>query len=206
MSLDFLIRGLLIGLTVAAQVGPLCILCIRRTLTLGLVAGLVSGLGVAAADALYAAVGGFGLTFISDFLIGLSFWLRLIGGLFLGYLGIKTFLAEPAERAAIVKQTTGMVGLFTSTFLLTLTNPMTIISFTAIFAGLGLAETGRDYGAATFLVTGVFIGSCLWWVILTVGVSLFRHKFTPTVMRWVNRLSGAVIFAFGLWAVSSLFF
>jgi threonine/homoserine/homoserine lactone efflux protein len=206
MDLEFLIRGLIIGFTVAAQVGPMCILCIRRTLTLGLTVGLVSGLGVALADAIYAAIGGFGLTAISNLLISLQFWLRLIGGLFLIYIGFKAFVAEPAERAAKAKQTNSLFGLFSSTLFLTLTNPMTIISFTAIFAGLGLAETGGNFGAASFLVTGVFAGSCLWWVILLTGVSLFRKSFTPNIMRWINRLSGVVIIAFGFWAVLGLFF
>jgi threonine/homoserine/homoserine lactone efflux protein len=206
MDWEFLGRGLLIGFTIAAQVGPMSVLCIRRTLALGIGAGLVSGLGVALADGIYAAIGGFGLTFISGLLISLQFWLRLIGGLFLIYLGVKAFITEPAEKAATAKPTNRLIGLFSSTLFLTLTNPMTIISFTAIFAGLGLADTHSNYFGASLLVGGVFAGSCLWWLILLNGVNLFRKSFTPTLMRWVNRLSGSVIIGFGAWAVFGLFF
>ena len=202
MDITFLLRGLVIGFSIAAPVGPIGVLCIRRTLAEGRVPGLVSGLGAATADAIYGCIAGFGLTFISNILISQEGWLRLIGGLFLCYLGVKTLLAKPAHQAASAKGN-GLVGAYASTFFLTLTNPMTILSFVAIFAGLGLASTGGDYASAGVLVLGVFIGSALWWLILSGGVGVFREKFSSRGLPWVNRVSGAIITAFGLFALLS---
>ena len=203
MDLSFLFRGLLIGFSIAAPVGPIGVLCIRRTLAEGRAAGLVSGLGAATADALYGCIAVFGLTLISNFLISQQVWLRLIGGGFLCYLGLRTFLAKPAERAASA-QGKGLVGAYASTFFLTITNPMTILSFAAIFAGLGAGGASGNYVCAAVLVLGVFIGSALWWFILSGGVSLFRTKFNPHGLRWVNRISGLIITGFGLMALLSL--
>ncbi len=204
MDLTFLFRGILIGFSIAAPVGPIGVLCIRRTLADGRAAGLVSGLGAATADALYGCVAGFGLTLISNFLVRQQWWLGLIGGLFLCYLGGKTLLSKPAEQAASAKAT-GLLGAYASTFFLTVTNPVTILAFAAIFAGLGLANTRGNYGAAAVLVLGVFLGSAAWWLLLSGGVSLLRERFTATGLQWVNRISGVIILGFGLFALTTLF-
>ena len=203
MDTSLLLKGLLIGFSIAAPVGPIGVLCIRRTLAQGHAAGLASGLGAATADAVYACIAGFGLTLISGLLISQQSWLKLLGGAFLCYLGIRTLLAQPAERAASAAGM-GLAGAYTSTFFLTLTNPTTILSFVAVFAGLGLASMGGDYAAAVVLVLGVFVGSALWWLLLSGGVGLLRARFDTRAMRWVNRISGAVITAFGLLALVSL--
>jgi threonine/homoserine/homoserine lactone efflux protein len=203
MDTSLLLRGLIVGFSIAAPVGPIGVLCIRRTLANGRAAGLVSGLGAATADAIYGCIAGFGLTFISGLLISQQGWLKLIGGAFLCYLGIRTLLAPPAERAASAAGT-GLAGAYASTLFLTLTNPTTIFSFLAIFAGMGLASAGGDYAAAVALVLGVFCGSALWWLLLSGGVGLLRARFDTGMMRWVNRLSGVVITAFGVWALVSL--
>ncbi len=203
MDLTFLLEGLVIGFSIAAPVGPIGVLCIRRTLAEGRLSGIVSGLGAATADAVYGCVAAFGLTLISNILINQQAWLRLIGGLFLCYLGIKTFLAKPAKRAALAKGN-GIPGAYISTLILTLTNPMTILSFAAIFAGLGLADTDGDFVSAGALVLGVFIGSLLWWLILSGSVGVFREKLNPQGMKWINRVSGSIITGFGLAALLSL--
>ena len=203
MDASLLLKGLLIGFSIAAPVGPIGVLCIRRTLAQGRVVGLVSGLGAASADAVYGCIAGFGLTFISGLLISQQSWLKLIGGAFLCYLGVRTLLAQPAERAAAASGM-GLAGAYTSTFFLTLTNPTTILSFVAVFAGLGLASMGGSYAAAAILVLGVFAGSALWWLLLSGGVGLLRARFDTRAMRWVNRISGGVIMAFGLLALVSL--
>ena len=203
MDITFLLRGLLIGISIAAPVGPIGVLCIRRTLTNGQAAGLVSGLGAATADALYGCIAGFGLTLISNFLVSQQVWLRLVGGLFLCYLGIKTLLSKPAAQAAVAKDS-GLLGAYASTFLLTVTNPMTIISFAAIFAGLGLASPSGSYASAGVLVAGVFLGSALWWLLLSGGVGLLRDKFNTAGLLWVNRISGLIITGFGLLALVSM--
>ena len=203
MDTSLLLRGLIIGFLIAAPVGPIGVLCIRRTLADGRAAGLVSGLGAATADAIYGCVAGFGLTFISSLLISQQAWLQLIGGVFLCYLGFRTFLSQPAERAASAGGI-GLIGAYVSTLLLTLTNPATILSFVLVFAGVGLVSADVSYAAAALLVLGVFCGSALWWLLLSGGVGLLRSRFDARALRWVNRISGGVIVAFGLLALLSL--
>lgn len=203
MTLSLLFRGLLIGLSIAAPVGPIGVLCIRRTLADGRAWGLVSGLGAATADALYGCIAGFGLTFISGALIEQQMWLRLIGGLFLCYLGARTLLSRPAVEVASV-QGKGLLGAYASTLFLTLTNPMTILAFAAIYAGLGVGTMAEGYTAAAVLVFGVFLGSTLWWLLLSGGASLFRAKFNLHSLLWVNRVSGAIITGFGTVALLGL--
>ena len=201
--MDNILKGFLIGISIAAPVGPIGVLCIRRTLAEGRLVGLVTGLGAATADAVYGAIAAFGLAILIGFLIEQQIWLRLIGGLFLCYLGVKTFISIPAEKAAEVSGG-GLMRAYLSTFFLTLTNPLTILSFAAIFAGL-ITPTGRsDLFTGISLVAGVFIGSATWWLLLSWLVSLFRTRFDRKAMIWVNRLSGIVIFAFGVAALFTI--
>ncbi|MEO1590021.1 MAG: LysE family transporter [Cyanobacteria bacterium J06632_22] len=193
------LRGLLLGLSIAAPVGPIGLLCIRRTLAYGRWTGLLSGLGAATADGFYGMVAAFGLTFVSQFLENQSFLLRIIGGLFLVYLGITTFRSKPPEKPAELSRT-GLAGSYLSTLLLTLTNPATILSFVLIFAGL--APTGLNYAQATVMVMGTFVGSALWWLFLSGGVSLLRRQLTPPRLRWLNRICGVLIATFGILALS----
>lgn len=202
MDVSFLVKGLIIGFSIAAPVGPIGVLCIRRTLAEGRASGLITGFGAATADAIYGCVAGFGLTFVSSFLIRQKMWLGVFGGLFLCYLGIRTFLARPAEQAASCGRT-GPMAAYASTFFLTLTNPMTILSFAAIFAGLGIGTTTGEYRSAGVLVLGVFAGSAVWWLFLSMGVSMIRSAFNPLGLRWVNRVSGVIITGFGLFALLS---
>jgi threonine/homoserine/homoserine lactone efflux protein len=201
IDLNFLLKGFIIGFAIAAPVGPIGILCIRRTLANGRLTGFFSGLGAASADMSYGAVAAFGLTAVQDLLIGAQFWLHLLGGLFLIYLGFRTFTTKPANKPAAESTTLNLFKAYFSTLGLTLTNPATIISFTVIFAGLRLGETHGNFLSAAMLVGGVFFGSSAWWLTLSLIVGLFRERFTPVWMIWVNRLAGAVISAFGLIAL-----
>ena len=203
MDLSFFARGLVIGFAIAAPVGAIGLLCIRRTLADGRLAGFVSGLGAATADALYGSVAALGLTAVSSTLVAHQSAVRLIGGLFLCYLGVRTALAPPPANAARGRPR-GLAAAFGSTFALTLTNPTTILSFAAVFAGLGLASTAADRGSAALMVGGVFLGSALWWLILSGAVGFFRRALTDDRMRWVNRVSGAVLVGFGLISLLSL--
>ena len=203
MDINFLLSGVIIGFSIAAPVGPIGVLCIRRTLAEGRASGLVSGLGAATADGIYGFIAGFGLTFVSNFLINQQVWLRLVGGAFLCYFGLRTFLSKPAEQVALIKGK-GLAGSYASTFFLTITNPMTIISFAAIFAGLGVGGASGSYVSAVVLVLGVFTGSALWWFILSGVTNVFRTKFNSGKLRWVNRISGIIITGFGLIALLSL--
>ncbi|WP_088041472.1 LysE family translocator [Bacillus sp. EAC] len=196
MSIAFFIKGLIIGLSIAAPVGPIGVLCIRRTLAHGRIVGLVSGLGAATADGIYGLIAGFGLTVITNFLIGQHFWIQLIGGFFLCYLGIKT-LRSKASFDQSDTQKKNIISAFLSVLFLTLTNPMTILSFIAIFAGLGISSSDNNLIASVILVVGVFCGSTLWWVILSSGVGLFRNRISNQSLTVINRLSGVIIIIFG---------
>ncbi|MGE5123909.1 MAG: LysE family translocator [Acidobacteriaceae bacterium] len=203
MDVHNFVAGLIIGFSIAAPVGPIGVLCIRRTLTSGRLSGLVSGLGAATADGLYGCVAAFGLTFISNILIHQQVWLRLLGGLFLCYLGLKAFISIPDDPAAQSSRPT-LFSSYASTFFLTLTNPLTILSFAAIFAGLGVKLGQSDYAIATVTVLGVFLGSACWWVLLTSVVHLVRTRFQPSGLLWVNRISGMVILGFGIFALAGM--
>lgn len=204
MEWTYLPRGVVIGLSVAAPVGPMALLCIRRTLAHGRGIGLVSGVGIATADAIYGAVAAFGLTSISSFLVDIQDAVRLGGGLFLCYLGWTIARSRPGNvtetpDAAASDHLTA----FVSTLGLTLTNPATILSFAAIFSGFGVAAGRAGNASAAALVAGVFAGSALWWLILTTGTGKLRGWLDPARLTLINRVAGAAILAFGLLAILS---
>ncbi|VEP13050.1 Lysine exporter protein (LYSE/YGGA) [Hyella patelloides LEGE 07179] len=203
MEINLLLRGWIFGLAIAAPVGPIGVLCIRQTLAYGWFRGFICGLGAATADAIYGCIAGFGLTFITDFLLEQKIWLRLIGGIFLCYLGVKTFLTRIKTDDAQVKNA-NMVGLYTSTLLLTLTNPATILTFAAIFSGMGSIATQGNYVSSVILVTGIFFGSGFWWLLLSMSMILVKAKLALTNLKWINRISGVVIIVFGLIALVSI--
>lgn len=195
MILTFLFKGILIGFAMAIPVGPIGIMCIRKTLTAGRLYGLIIGLGAATADLLYSCIAAFGLTFISDILNSQRILIRLIGGALLLFLGIRIYRAQPSNPKLDIKDS-GMLKSYLTTVFLTLTNPLTIFVFIAIFAALGLGE-GLSYFSASVLVVGVFIGSSLWFVILSSGVTLFRNKLNLVGLQWVNRIAGLLIILAG---------
>jgi threonine/homoserine/homoserine lactone efflux protein len=207
---ELFLRGLLIGLSISIPVGPIGVLVIRRTLADGRLVGLACGVGCATGITLYGSVAGFGLTAISSFLLTQQLWLRLVGGLFLIYLGIRIFRAPVASMAAentvAVKQQAGrsLLGAYASTLLLTLVNPAVIVFFLAIFANTGAlgaphaSASTASYGSASVVVGGVFVGSALWWFALSVAVGLARTRLTAQWLRWANRISGVAIGGFGV--------
>jgi threonine/homoserine/homoserine lactone efflux protein len=195
------LKALAFGFLLAASVGPLWVLCFRRTLSQGPLAGLASGMGVALADGLYGAVAAFGLTAISGFLLRHAFWIGLAGGAFLVYLGAKTLLARPS-LAGGPEERIGYAQAFLSTLGLTLANPPTLVAFAAIFAGLGLVTS--DYGAAAWVVLGVFLGSGSWWVVLVAGTSWLRGRIGPRLLRSLNVVAGLSILAFAAWQFAVL--
>lgn len=204
MDFSLLTRGLMLGFAIAAPVGPIGVLCIRRTLTSGRATGFVSGLGAATADAIYGTVAALGLSAVSSLLLGQQRWLALLGGLFLLYLGARTLVSRPAEQAAQASGGAGLLGAYLSTLALTITNPATILAFLGVFAGLGLASgAGGSAEGAALLVAGVFCGSALWWLLLSGGVSLLRGRLDARALLWVNRASGAIIIAFAAAALLS---
>lgn len=197
METNFLIKGVIIGFLIAAPVGPIGVLCIKRSFSKGALSGLFTGLGAATADACYGAIAAFGLSLISDFLIGQKTTLQILGIIFLLYLGIKTFIENPASEAKGNVNGKGLLSDYLTTVGLTLTNPTTIVSFVAVFAGIGITAAA-NYTDATLLVLGVFLGSAAWWLILSNGVGLLRKKANNNLLKWVNRISGIVIVCFAI--------
>jgi threonine/homoserine/homoserine lactone efflux protein len=195
-----LIKGFALGFTIAAAVGPISLLVIRRTLGEGRVVGLASGLGVATADATYGGIAAFGLSAITDLLVDGRRVLGLVGGLFLFWLAWKTARSKPGSEAAVTERRGGLAGAYLSILGLTLTNPMTILSFGALFAGLGVS--GSNTGESALITLGVFAGSGAWWVVLTTGVGALRSRITPRWLRTINVVSGVVIAGFALLAIS----
>ena len=195
------LRGFVLGFTIAAAVGPISLLVIRRTLSEGRIVGLASGFGVATADGTYGAIAAFGLGAITQALVDARHVLGLIGGLFLLWLAWKTARTEPHDPAVARPRRGGLAGAYLSILGLTLTNPMTILSFGALFAGLGVAS-GRP-GDAALVTLGVLLGSGAWWVVLTTGVSLVRTRITMTWIRRINIASGVVIGAFAVFAIGT---
>jgi len=187
-------KGAAAGFAIAAPVGPIGLLCIRRTLKHGSLAGFVSGLGAAVADLIYGLLAVAGIGVLNAWLLHRSQWLSAAGGLFLIGLGIHIWREPPAGESADARDL-GLVASFGSTFLLTLTNPMTIVSFAGLMAGLGAAASK----AAPFsLAVGVFLGSAAWWLVLSSTTALLRHRLSPASLRWVNRGAAALLIAFAL--------
>jgi len=197
-----LLKGLAFGFVLAATVGPMWVLCFRRTVAYGALTGFVSGMGIAVADGLYGAVAAFGLTAISGFLLRYGFCIGLVGGVFLVYLGIKTLLSRPAGNGATPKPAS-LAQAFLSTLGLTLANPPTILAFAAIFAGLGLAVSA-DYTAAALITLAVFAGSASWWVLLAATGGALRGRLGPSVQRAINLVSGVTILGFAAWQFAQL--
>jgi threonine/homoserine/homoserine lactone efflux protein len=200
LQLLLFFKGLAVGFAIAAPVGPVGMLCIQRSLTKGVLYGVASGMGAAAADAIYGAVAAFGVSFVSDFLLREQYWFQLGGGALLIALGLYTILAKwypPGTR----NQTDGLAQDLIGTFLLTITNPITIFSFTAVFVAVGIATGTETFLGGALLTAGVFTGSALWWIILCNGVGLLRAAFSDAYLRIVHKTSGFVMLAFaaGTW-------
>jgi threonine/homoserine/homoserine lactone efflux protein len=196
IDLELPLRGVAAGLIIAAPVGPVNVLCIQRSLEKGWKSGILSGLGAALVDTLYGGLAGFGITLVISFLIREEDWIRLIGGILLMGVGVRYYL-KPPRSIRKRKSNSSTHSDFVSAFLLTATNPTTVLSFLAVLAMLGLGKQ-RPLWQTSLLVGGIFCGSMSWWIILTVGATLLRDKVTDSTMRWLNRVGGIAIGLFGV--------
>ncbi len=195
---------MLLGLSVAAQVGAIGVLIVQRSVAYGWRFGFVSGLGVATADAAYGTIAAFGLTALTTALTTIADPLRLVGGLFLLYLGVRTFLARaaaPASGAADARRS--LPAAYLSIFALTIVNPQTVLTFLSAFAGFGALDPS-DSLAPFLMVGGVFLGSVSWWLALSTAASALRTRIDARLMTWINRVSGAVVATFALAILLSL--
>jgi len=198
--MSLFIKGLIVGFCLAAPVGPIAALCVQRTISKRFLSGLLSGLGAAAADAFYGAVAAFGATIVSEFLIAERSWMQRVGGVILIFMGLRLFLSKPKEhrKKSSSSNNRGLTGDFISTFLLTLTNPMTFVAFAAVFATMGIgAVRGRPFLTAE-LVGGVFLGSQLWWTILVGGAHALRRHFDYRKLITINRATGIFVMGVGV--------
>jgi threonine/homoserine/homoserine lactone efflux protein len=204
MFFAFFLKGIAVGIIIAVPVGPVGVLCVRRTILDGKLAGFLSGLGAATADAAFGVIAGFGLTVISDWLLGYQDWLRVGGAAFLLYAGASSFFHDAPAGSPPQRDPETLFAASVSTFALTITNPVTILAFLAIFAGVGLAGEEATLGRALTLVLGVWVGSLMWWLALSLGAGLFRGSFGKRHLQWVNRGSGAILILSGLALIVSI--
>lgn len=206
MPLVLLIKGVLVGIVIAVPVGPVGVLCIRRTILHGRLAGFVSGLGAATADAIFGIIAGYGLTFVSDLLLDYKDWLRVAGAAFLLIIGIKALFADPHENGNTQRDPETLIADYVSTFALTITNPITILAFLAIFAGIGFSGQDATLGRAAILVLGVWFGSLLWWAGLTLGSGWLRLSVDRRQLAWISRGSGGILLLSAVALIGSLLF
>lgn len=199
------LKGLALGLLIAIPVGPIGVLCIKRTLERGKLAGFISGLGAATADGLYGAVVAFGLFVISNFLMNEKFTLGLIGAALLIYTGIQSFNKKPDNIEISTEESNTLLKDYFSTFFLTVTNPSTIIFFTAFFASIGFRWRGGNTWQAIVLIAGVFIGSALWWLALSLSIDFIKSKMKNFSLIIINKVSGIIILLFAIMVLFDLF-
>ena len=202
MEFTFFLKGIAIGFIMAIPIGPIGIMCIRKTLTEGRLSGLIIGLGAATADLFYGCVAAFGLTVISDTLTNQRIWIRIVGGSLLLFLGVRTFRAQPKDPKFKISGS-GRLRSYLTVVVLTLTNPLTIFAFIAVFAAFGLGD-GLRFFSAEFLVAGVLFGSFLWFLLLSSGTILFRKKLDLEGLKWVNKIAGILIIISGVIVIGSL--
>jgi threonine/homoserine/homoserine lactone efflux protein len=191
-EIGLLIGGIIVGLMIAMPVGPVNILCIHRTLEAGWKSGVISGLGAAAADMLYGGVAGFSITLVVQFVVREQFWIRFFGGILLVLIGIFYFFKRPEPLNAQMQDRGSAYSDMRSTFLLTMTNPTTVLSFLALLAALGMGNQ-RQWGLTLFLVGGIFCGSMVWWIVLSSIVNCFRDRFNDRTLLLMNRIAGLAI-------------
>lgn len=206
--IEFLLKGLVVGLIVSIPMGPVGVLCIQKTVNKGRILGFLSGVGAASADTIYAIVAAFGVSYITNFLDKHQATMQIVGIIIFLYLGIRMVSNNPIKQYRYHQSSTrkrNIVKDFLSVFFITLTNPLTIIFFGAAFATLGLLNTIEHPINAYLLILGIFVGASSWWFTLTSLVNIFRKKFRLRNIFIINRLSGYVIIALSVIAFFKLF-
>ena len=206
MEIEFLIKGLIVGFLASIPLGPVGVLCIQRTINKGRTSGVFSGMGAATVDSFYALVAAFGLTFIINFIVEQQFYIQLIGGGVLIFLGAKIFNTNPIRQIRKHRRKKNkLIEDYFSVFLLTLSNPLALFLFVAAFAGIGMVGSDNRSLKSSFIILGVFLGAMIWWFALTFFINLFRRKFRLKQLWWINKIAGLVIIIFGAAAMFFVF-
>ena len=208
LDIGLIASGMAIGLAVAAPIGPVNLVVIRRTLRFGKLNGLISGSGAALGDGVFAAMAAFSMTAAIDFFLHYELWLQGIGGMFLLFLGFRTLMTHPHLEEVEADKVSGVAArVFLATFALTITNPATMLGFVAIFGGVaGISTAGQGFAHAAVLTGAVIAGSMLWWFGLSQFVSLFRQRMSDQLLEIINRISGCLIIAFGVLVLMRVLF
>jgi threonine/homoserine/homoserine lactone efflux protein len=205
--LEIIIKGIVLGFLSSIPLGPIGIICIQRTLGKGRLSGFISGLGAASADTLVAIIAGLGLSFVIDFFRSNSSILVLLGGLILLFLGAQIFFKSPIKQVRERKMNKNSLHTdYLSVLVLTLSNPLAVFVFIAIFAGLNLVKGAHNFFSIMLIFAGIFVGASLWWFMLTSFVNVYRAKFRLRNLWWLNKITGAIIFLFGMIALFSILF
>ena len=207
MDFSLLCKGIMIGLAVSIPLGPMGLIAVQRTLNKGRTSGFMSGMGIATADTIFALIAAVGLTYIINFLNEQKLYFQILGGLVILLVGFKIFIANPVKqiRANRIRKIKPLEE-FGSVLLLALSNPLTILMFVAVFAGLKLSGDLSHFGSAFFVVTGIFLGASFSWFFVSTIITRYRKRFRLRTIFWFNKLAGSAIFIFGLAAIFSLFF
>jgi len=190
-------KGLILGFSIAAPLGPIGLMCIKRTLQGGRLSGIFSGLGAASADALYGSLAAFGLAALFQKISWVQTWTQILGSAFIIYLGVKFVLEKAGANTESEVNAAGRGRIYLTTFLLTMSNPITIFAFLGMFAGAGVTTSI----SAILVVTGIFSGSMLWWIVLAFATHWLGKRLNSTVLLWVNRAAGIALVGFGLYSI-----
>ncbi len=207
MGIELFWKGFIVGLMVSIPLGPIGVLCVQRTLNKGRRSGFISGLGAAFADTVFSFIAGFGVTFIIKFIKEQHLYFQIIGGIIIIFLGIHIFYTNPVRQLRMQRMNReNLFQDFFSVFLLTITNPMAILFFVAMFAGINIAEEPLGFFDMSSLVLGVLSGASGWWFLLTAFVNFLRHRFRLKIIWWMNKIAGVLIFVLGIAAILSIWF
>lgn len=206
MELQFLIKGIIVGLVVSIPLGPMGVLCVQRTLNKGKSSGISSGMGIATADAIFALIAGLGISFIIHFLSEQQLIIKIIGGLVIAFIGLRIFIANPVKQLKKHRREgKNLFEDFISILFMALSNPLTVFLYIAIFAGLNLHDVSAGYSSALLVVAGVFVGASISWFTISTVVNYFRAKIRLRRLMWINKIAGITIILFGVCAIFSLF-
>ncbi len=207
MGVEFLIKGLIVGFLASIPLGPVGVLCIQRTINKGRYSGLISGMGAATVDMFFALVAALGLTYIINFIEEKQFFIQLIGGGVLIFLGTKIFNTNPIKQIRKHRRRKNkLIEDYLSVFFLTLSNPLAVFLFIAAFAGIGMVTSNDSSLKSSLIILGVFLGATLWWLTLTFLIDFFRKHFRLKQLWWINKIAGVLIIVFGVAAMLSVFF